>query len=422
MGARMRVVSVIGTRPEAIKMAPVISALQNKSETGIETLTISTGQHQEMVQPIFDFFRIRPDFELGLMKKCHSLNALFSAAIAGMDDVFADVRPDMVLVHGDTTTAAAAALAAFHRKIKVAHVEAGLRSGNLGAPWPEEWNRRVITLSSGLHFAPTPGARRRLIAEGIAADRVVVTGNTVVDALLTAAARLRKDDVLRSELDSRFSYLESVREIILVTTHRRENAGAGIDNICRAILSLSERPGAAIVFPVHLNPQVRVPVLQRLGGRRNIHLIPPADYVSFVYLMLRSSLILTDSGGVQEEAPSLGKPVLVMRDVTERPEAVASGAAHLVGTETARIIAAASKILDAPDTTRSMPNAANPFGDGRAAERIVQALVSDQVRSASPFVQRRNAKAAPSVWTGRGAHRVPLQSLARRGQNVSVSA
>lgn len=421
MGARMRVLSVIGTRPEAIKMAPVIKALQSKARVGVKSLTVSTGQH-EIVGPILDLFGIVPDFELGIMKKAVSLNGLFSIAMTEMDRVFSEARPDIVLVQGDTTSAAAAAIAAFNRKIRVGHIEAGLRTGNTGEPWPEEINRRLIAVGAGLHFAPTSLAKDRLIVEGVPAERIVVTGNTVIDALQTAAVRLRKDEALISHLASRFAFLNGVREVILVTTHRRENIGQGIEKICKALLDLSERRDLAIVFPVHPNPQVHIPVMERLGGRRNIHLIPPADYVAFVYLMMRCRVILTDSGGIQEEAPSLGKHVLVMRDVTERQEAVDTGAAQLVGTDPARIIAAVSAILENGESAPKLQPSANPFGDGRAAERIVQAVIADELCNISPAIQQVIAKGLRWSRAGRIANRVPLQGRVRRGQGAIASA
>jgi len=362
-------------------MAPVIEALKAKSSAGIESFVVSTGQHQELMHPILEFFKIRPDINLYLMRNCHSLGALFSAAIEEVDRACADLDPDVVLVHGDTTSAAAAAIAAFHRQVKVGHVEAGLRTGDLGQPWPEEMNRRLITLCADIHFAPTRSAKASLVAEGVAAECILVTGNTVIDALLSAASHIENDPATRAMLDAKFRFLDDAREILLVTGHRRENLGDGIEKVCRALLELSDLCGLTIVYPVHLNPQVRKPVRALLGGRRNIHLIPPADYVEFVYLMMRSSVVLTDSGGVQEEAPSLGKPVLVMRNVTERPEATAAGMAKLVGTDPEAIVAG---VLAALDKSRGEPvvlRGANPFGDGRAAQRIVEHLVAEREQS-----------------------------------------
>ncbi len=355
-------------------MAPVIKALEFKSSAGIESIVVSTGQHREMMRPILEFFDIRPSEEFSLMQKCKSSNELFSRIIAEVDRVCVDYEPDVVLVHGDTTSAAAAAVAAFHRRIRVGHVEAGLRTGDIGQPFPEEMNRRLITSCTSVHFAPTRAAKERLIAEGISDDDVHLTGNTVIDALLSVAARLECDRAMRAALDQKFSFLDGAREILLVTGHRRENFGEGIKSICQAQQQLSQRPGLAIVYPVHLNPNVLGPVSAMLDGLSNVHLIAPADYVSFVYLMLRSSAVLTDSGGVQEEAPSLGKPVLVMRNVTERPEAVAAGMARLVGTDAQTIVDSVLVTLDRVRDGGSLPRGANPYGDGRAAQRIVDFL------------------------------------------------
>lgn len=389
----MRVVSIIGTRPEAIKMAPVIKAIEKRSAEGIESIVISTGQHQQLMQPILDFFGIKPNFNLGLLQKCRCLNSLFATAITELDAIYSDLDPDIVLVHGDTTSAAAAATAAFHRRAKVAHVEAGLRTGDIGQPFPEEWNRRIIALGTDIHFAPTPAAKARLIEEGIAPATIHVTGNTVIDALLSATSRLRNDHRMKHDLDAKFAFLDPASEMILVTGHRRENLGDGINAICIALRALSEHRNVSIVYPVHLNPSVRQPVLELLSGRSNIHLIPPADYVEFVYLMMRSSVILTDSGGVQEEAPSLGKPVLVMREVTERPEAVASGLARLVGTDPEKILAAVSDVLDARKRQAVRPPATNPFGDGHAAERIVDLLAGNaRTLTVDQMVEAANAE------------------------------
>jgi len=418
----MRVLSIIGTRPEAIKMAPVIKMLQNNAKAGVESLTVFTGQHEQIVYPIFGFFGIAPDFDLGVMKKAGSLNQLFSALMGELERIFSETQPNMVLVQGDTTSAAAAAIAAFHRKIRVGHVEAGLRTGNLDEPWPEEWYRRLITLSSGLHFAPTTVAKRNLIAEGIPPDRIIVSGNTVVDALRSATGRLRSDGRLKARLKSQFAFLDGARDVVLVTAHRRENMGEGIEKICRAVLRLCERRDVAIVFPVHPNPQVRVPVMERLGGRPNIHLIGPADYGAFVYLMMRSSLILTDSGGIQEEAPSLGKPVLIMRDVTERREAVEAGPARLVGTDPDSIIAAVSAILDGKETGLTSRHSANPFGDGRAAERIVQAVLSEGLSNFCSDLEVEAAKRPRPYRAARIMHRMPRQAWLKRWQSVTASA
>jgi UDP-N-acetylglucosamine 2-epimerase (non-hydrolysing) len=381
----MRTVVVIGTRPEAIKMAPVIKQLKSLSTRKLQTFVVSTGQHQDMMRPILEFFQINPDFDLGVMPKSGSINSLFSTVVKEMDGLLARIEPDIVLVHGDTTSAAASALAAFHQKTRIGHVEAGLRTGRLDAPFPEEANRRIIGQLADLHFAPTQTAQSQLIAEGVPRSRIVVTGNTVVDALQFVLARLRNEPLLRKRLDERFNFLAPHQHIILVTGHRRENLGNGIDRICDALARLAQSANCAIVYPVHLNPRVQKPVLKRLSGMPRVYLVPPLDYVEFVYLMLRSTVILTDSGGVQEEAPSLGKPVLVMRDVTERPEAVASGLARLVGTEPEKIVGAVQEIIREGNVCSGSP-VRNPFGDGRAAERIVGAILGAWQ---SPIWERR---------------------------------
>lgn len=400
-------------------MAPVIAELKARASAGLETIVVSTGQHHEMMQPILGFFQIKLDYDLGLMKRNQIPITFFANASVEIDRVLAEIDADVVLVHGDTTSAAAAAFAAFHRRVKVGHVEAGLRTSNLREPFPEESNRRLIALYSDVHFAPTARARTCLIKEGVPREDIVLTGNTVVDALQAVSARLRNGRPLRRKLDAEFRYLDEARHVILVTGHRRENFGRGIEGMCEALARLAERRGLAVVFPVHLNPAVREPVSRRLGGYPNIHLIPPVDYAEFVYLMLRSSVILTDSGGVQEEAPSLGKPVLVMRNVTERPEALTAGFAQLVGTDPDRIVAAVDGILcgsRARDTCR----ASNAFGDGRAAERIVKALLSrsgissDRVRELGRLSLYRNVF--------RSAHRIPLDSLMRKPNGLEVSA
>jgi len=374
----MRVGLVIGTRPEAIKMAPVVRAL--KARGGIAPIVISTGQHQQLVETILEFFDIKPDYNLGLMPKSGSLNSLYANIVERLDNLFPELNLDLLVVQGDTTSATAAAHAAFYRKLKVAHVEAGLRTGRLDSPWPEEWHRRVIAVSSNIHFAPTPAARSCLIREGVPTENVIVTGNTVIDALLSVVLRLRTDAALKAQLDVQFDFLAGTEKILLVTIHRRENFGAGVENVCRALKSLARRGDVKIVLPVHPNPNVKAQVLRFLSGLKNIHLIPPADYVEFVYLMERSDLILTDSGGVQEEAPSLNKPVFILRNTTERSEAVAAGVAQLIGTQTEKIVKAVSDFLDGRNTI--IRGGANPFGDGRASERIAEFIASGHWRQA----------------------------------------
>lgn len=367
-----KVMVVFGTRPEAIKMAPVVSAL--RARPGIQTLVAVTAQHRQMLDQVLELFGIVPDDDLDLMRANQGLPDLFSRILTGMSEVISRRRPDLVLVHGDTSTTLAAALAAFYARVPVGHVEAGLRTGDMEAPWPEEMNRRLVAPLAQLHFAPTARARDNLLAEGIEDARIHVTGNTVVDALLQAVARLGADKELSNAVDTSLPALDPDRRMILVTGHRRESFGEGFENICSALRRIADLDGVEIVYPVHLNPNVREPVLRLLGGLPNVHLIEPLDYLPFVQLMRRASLIVTDSGGIQEEAPSLGKPVLVMRDVSERPEAVDAGTARLVGTCDDRIFAAVSELLHPSTGYSAMSGARNPYGDGSAAERIARHL------------------------------------------------
>lgn len=370
----MRVLTVFGTRPEAIKMAPVVLALQR--EPRIESVVCVTGQHREMLEQALKVFGIEPEHNLSVMRPSQTLGDLTAAVLTGLAPVLASVRPDVVLVHGDTTTTLAASLAAFYARIPVGHVEAGLRTGNMSAPWPEEMNRRLAGALTHWHFAPTSRAAENLRREGIASEAICVTGNTVVDALLLARAKLDDDCDLCADIDENLPVPENGRRLILVTGHRRENFGPGFEQICRSLLAISARDDVEIAYPVHLNPQVREPVERLLGGRRRIHLMEPLGYLPFVRMMQRSDIILTDSGGVQEEAPSLGKPVLVMRETTERPEAVEAGTVQLVGTDPDVIIAAIARLLDDPCAYASMANATNPYGDGHAAIRIVKRLLN----------------------------------------------
>jgi UDP-N-acetylglucosamine 2-epimerase (non-hydrolysing) len=368
---RTKILSVFGTRPEAIKMAPL--AIQLQASANIESVVCVTGQHQEMLKQVLDLFEIAPDYNLAVMTGNQTLNGLAARLVAGLDDVLATVRPDRVLVHGDTTTAFAGAIAAFHRGIPVGHVEAGLRTGNLLQPWPEEMNRRAVDVVSDLMFAPTASSKANLERESLH-GRIVVTGNTVIDALNLTTARLDNMPALRAEVDNRLPLLDSTRPVLLVTGHRRESFGAGFANICAALADLAKTNAVQIVYPVHLNPNVRGPVQDALAGARNVHLIEPLDYLGFVRLMQRASIILTDSGGVQEEAPALGKPVLVMRDVTERPEAVAAGTVRLVGTQRESIVHAVTGILEDARERAEFSRRINPYGDGHASQRIVAAL------------------------------------------------
>lgn len=325
-----------GTRPEAIKMAPVVEAL--KARDDVETLVAVTAQHRQMLDQVLDLFGIVPDVDLDVMAPGQALPELFSRLLLGMTGALQQTRPDLLLVHGDTSTTFASALAAFYQQVPIGHVEAGLRTGDMRAPWPEEGNRRLTAPLTALHFAPTARARDNLLAEGIDATGVHVTGNTVIDALLRVVDRLRSDTALAEAQASRFPFLDPHRRLILVTGHRRENFGPGFERICDALLALAARGDVQVVYPVHLNPNVSGPVRERLGEIASIHLIEPPAYLPFVYLMDRAALLLTDSGGVQEEAPSLGKPVLVMRETTERPEAVDAGTVRLVGTCTRTIV------------------------------------------------------------------------------------
>ena len=371
----MKVMVVFGTRPEAIKMAPLVKRLQ--ATPGIETRVCVTAQHRQMLDQVLRLFEIEPDHDLDIMKPGQDLYDVTTNILLGLKPVLATERPDWVLVHGDTTTTLATSLAAFYARIQVAHVEAGLRTGNKLAPFPEEINRKVTGAVADLHFAPTEAAQRNLLKEGVPPATIHVTGNTVIDALLEVVSRLKEQPALRSELDARFSFLDAAKRLILVTGHRRENFGDGFQNICLALADLAERhPDIEVLYPVHLNPNVRQPVNDILASRglSNVHLIDPVDYLPFVYLMDRAYLIITDSGGVQEEAPSLGKPVLVMRETTERPEAVDAGTVKLVGTDRAVIVQECERLLTDSGAYTTMAKAHNPYGDGQAVGRIVESL------------------------------------------------
>ncbi|NMY13961.1 UDP-N-acetylglucosamine 2-epimerase (non-hydrolyzing) [Pseudomonas sp. WS 5019] len=369
----LKVLSVFGTRPEAIKMAPLALALQ--ADSRFESKICVTGQHREMLDQVLALFKLSPDFDLGVMRPGQDLTDVTVAILAGLKSVFLNYKPDVVLVHGDTSTTLAASLAAYYQRIPVAHVEAGLRTGNVYLPWPEEGNRRLVAALASMHFAPTDAARQNLLKEGISCANIVVTGNTVIDGLLKVVSALSSDSSLKQQLNEQFSFLDLQRRMILVTGHRRESFGRGFENICQALSEVADIfPDVDIVYPVHLNPNVREPVNRLLAGIDNIHLIEPLDYLPFVYLMNRSYLILTDSGGIQEEAPSLGKPVLVMRDVTERPEAVAAGTVRLVGADTSAIVSNLRTLLTDQAAYQSMAYAHNPYGDGEACARIVDSL------------------------------------------------
>ncbi|GAA3931556.1 UDP-N-acetylglucosamine 2-epimerase (non-hydrolyzing) VpsA [Luteimonas lutimaris] len=368
----IKVMVVFGTRPEAIKMAPVVSRLRDTP--GVDTLVAVTAQHRQMLDQVLELFSITPDDDLDVMEPGQTLPGLFNRILSGMTGVLEQRRPDLVLVHGDTSTTFASALAAFYARIPVGHVEAGLRTGNLHAPWPEEANRRLTAPLTSLHFAPTERSSANLLSEGTPASSVSVTGNTVIDALLDVVDKIESQPALRDDLAARFPFLDPAKRLVLVTGHRRENFGDGFEQICGALAELADRGDVQVVYPVHLNPNVQEPVKRILADKPGVVLIEPQDYLPFVYLMSRAHLILTDSGGVQEEAPSLGKPVLVMRETTERPEAVEAGTVQLVGTDRARIVAAATRLLDEPEAYEAMSKAHNPYGDGRAAGRIAAVI------------------------------------------------
>ncbi|MGE4340854.1 MAG: non-hydrolyzing UDP-N-acetylglucosamine 2-epimerase [Pigmentiphaga sp.] len=369
----MKILTIFGTRPEAIKMAPVVHALA--AEPRFDSRVCVTAQHREMLDQVLELFAIRPDYDLDVMRPGQDLFAITGSILEGLKPVLSEWRPDCVLVHGDTSTTFAASLAAYYLKIPVGHVEAGLRTGNLLAPWPEEGNRRLTAVLAHWHFAPTASARANLLAEGVSEDRIVVTGNTVIDALQQIAARIDANPELRESLDDELPGLASGRRLVLITGHRRENFGAGFERICRAIAQLARcYPDVEFVYPVHLNPNVREPVYRVLGGLGNVHLIEPLQYLPFVRLLQRCTLVLTDSGGIQEEAPALAKPVLLMRDNTERPEALAAGTVRLVGTDETALVSGVSQLLDDAAAYHVMAQARHPFGDGHAAGRIVAAL------------------------------------------------
>lgn len=379
------VMLVFGTRPEAIKMAPLVKTLESHADE-FRTLVCVTGQHRQMLDQVLDIFHIRPDFDLNIMRAGQDLYDVTTKVLTGMREVLTTARPDIVLVHGDTTTSMSAAMAAFYARIPVGHVEAGLRTHDVLSPWPEEMNRQLTARLATCHFAPTPLSRDNLLAENIAADHIWVTGNTVIDALHWVTARIKANPELAAGLDAHLhkagydvSRLTGGRRLVLITGHRRENFGTGFLSMCRAIKALTERyPEVDFVYPMHLNPNVRQPIHDVFGSDLtnlgNMYFIEPLEYLSFVYLMEKSHIVLTDSGGIQEEAPGLGKPVLVMRDTTERPEAVHAGTVKLVGTDFNRIVSEVTTLLDKPSAYRRMSQAVNPYGDGHACERIVDAL------------------------------------------------
>ncbi|MGO4830956.1 non-hydrolyzing UDP-N-acetylglucosamine 2-epimerase [Rhizobiaceae sp. 2RAB30] len=368
----MKVLVVFGTRPEAIKMAPLVKRLL--ADSRFETIVCVTGQHRTMLDQVLTIFGITPDIDLNIMKPAQTLTDVTVNVLEGVGSVIRDVKPDVVLVHGDTTTAMAAAMAAFYHQVPVGHVEAGLRTGDIMRPWPEEMNRRVIDVVGRWLFAPTEQSRDALLAEQVSPDRITVTGNTVIDALLMASDVITRDTGRKREFEAKFDFLVPEKRLILVTGHRRENFGDGLRQMCEALASLARRGDVQVVYPVHLNENVQRTARQALSDVNDVFLIEPLEYLPFIYLMERSHIIVTDSGGIQEEAPALGKPVLVTRDVTERPEAVAAGTASLVGTDPERIVRAAQKLLDSDEEYARVSAIKNPYGDGRASERIVATL------------------------------------------------
>ena len=375
-----KILLVFGTRPEAIKMAPVVKELE-KFNKRFQTRVCITAQHREMLDQVLEIFEIKPDYDLNIMKANQDLYDVTSRVLLKMRDVLTDFKPDVVLVHGDTTTSSTAALAAYYQQIPVGHVEAGLRTGNIYSPWPEEMNRKITASIASLHFAPTEISKQNLLNENVPGSNISVTGNTVIDALFMASDKLKLDEQLseavESDLVKKLAGLKSIVEskFILVTGHRRENFGDGFIRICQALKEIAQaNPEMNIIYPVHLNPNVQEPVYKLLKEVNNVHLIEPLSYLPFIYLLEKCYFVLTDSGGIQEEAPSFGKPVLVMRDTTERPEAVSAGTVKLVGTDQELIYKMAQKLINEKSYYESMSKAHNPYGDGKAAKRIVEAL------------------------------------------------
>jgi UDP-N-acetylglucosamine 2-epimerase (non-hydrolysing) len=370
-----KILTVFGTRPEAIKMAPLVGRLANDDR--FDSRVCVTAQHREMLDQVLELFDIKPDYDLNVMRPGQTLPELTSRVLLELTPILKEFRPDVVLVHGDTSTTFAASLAAYYERIDVGHVEAGLRTGDIYSPWPEEGNRKLTGALARYHFAPTQRSKENLLAENCLDSRVYITGNTVVDALLLVKAKLESDQRLENSLSQSFPYLDENKKLILVTGHRRESFGGGFERICEALVEIAQQhKDVQILYPVHLNPNVQEPVNRLLTGVENIWLIEPQQYLPFVYLMNRASIILTDSGGIQEEAPSLGKPVLVMRDTTERPEAVAAGTVRLVGTDKQIIVSELTKLLVDKYTYDLMSRAHNPYGDGMASDRIRDILVS----------------------------------------------
>lgn len=370
---KLNILVVFGTRPEAIKLAPLVKLLAQDGAFALKVCV--TAQQREMLDQALALFEIVPEIDLDLMQNGQSLTDLNARMLAALQQVLMDVQPDLVVVHGDTTTAFTAALAAFYQKIPVAHIEAGLRTHNLYAPFPEEANRRLTAVLAQWHFAPTETAKQNLLNEGVSESRIWVTGNTVIDTLFQALQKMRENRPLVAQFAERYAFLDERKKLILVTGHRRENFGTGFAQICKALRTLAQRhPDVQIVYPVHLNPNVQAVVYAQLGDLPNLFLLAPQDYLPFIYLMDRADIILTDSGGIQEEAPALGKPVLVMREISERPEAIAAGTVKLVGTDSEQIIAEVEALLNDENAYQAMAQAKNPYGDGNACARIVDIL------------------------------------------------
>ena len=364
-----KILIVFGTRPEAIKMAPLIKELENDSRFDMKICV--TGQHREMLNQVLNIFKIKPDFNLKVMKDKQSLTEISSSILKGMDKVYTEFLPDIVLVHGDTATTFATSLSAFYRKIKVGHVEAGLRTDDIYEPWPEEANRRLTSILANIHFAPTKNSKNNLIKESIRPNSIYVTGNTVIDALILARKIIKNDHKLQESFNEKFNFLDNKKKLILVTGHRRESFGKGFEDICNSIRNIAlSNKDVQIIYPVHLNPSVQERVNRILSKINNVYLIDPIDYLPFVYLMTRSYIILTDSGGIQEEGPSLGKPVLVMRNITERPEAVKAGTVKIVGTNHHNITSSVNELLNNKKKYSEMSFAHNPYGDGSACKQI----------------------------------------------------
>jgi len=376
MAPRLRVLSIFGTRPEAVKMAPVVQAL--KRHPAIESFVCVTAQHRQMLDQVLEAFNITPDVDLNLMRPNQSLSQLSAAIFTHLEPVILDIKPDWLLVQGDTTTVAIAALLGYYHQVRIGHVEAGLRSNDKWAPFPEEVNRRIAGVVADLHFAPTKGNQANLIHDGIPSDLIIITGNPVIDALQQIADRPTPQDVL--DILEQYEIGLGKRKLVIVTAHRRENFGKPINDICKALRQLADqyKDSVEFIYPVHLNPNIQEPVYKQLSGLPNMHLVSPLDYVPMVHLMKNATLILTDSGGLQEEAPAFGVPTLVLRNTTERPEGVKAGTLKLVGSDPHTIYAEASRLLDNPKAYTAMANAINPYGDGRAAERIVQALLDHE--------------------------------------------